>query len=190
VAAPDFYHRTAPGVALGSDEAGRQEGFRLLKQMQRSDVLADVKATMNVLRNRSETTPKVGIVGFSVGGHIAYLAATRLDIAIAISFYGGWITTGDIPMSQPEPTVALTPGIAERGGRILYLVGERDHLVTRPQTDELELALRTAGVRHELVVYPGIRHGFFCNERDNFDEAARDDAWRRVTSLLAEELKH
>lgn len=186
VAAPDFYHRVAPGLALPYDEAGRQEGLRLLKGLRRPEVLADIAATVDVLRGRTDTLPRTGIVGFSVGGHIAYLAAARLDIAAAACFYGGWITGSDIPMSQPEPTLALTPGIR---GRLLYFVGERDHVVTPAQTEEIDRALRQVGVRHDTIVYPGVGHGFFCDVRASFDEAARDDAWRRIVRLLDDELR-
>jgi len=186
VAVPDFYHRIAPGIALSYDEAGRQEGLRLLKGLQRAEVLADIAATVDVLRERAETLARTAIVGFSVGGHIAYLAAAHLDVAAAACFYGGWLTGSDIPMSQPEPTLALTSGI---NGRLLYFVGERDHVVTPAQTAEIERALREAGVRNEMIVYPGVGHGFFCDVRPGFDAAAGDDAWQRLVRLLDEELR-
>jgi hypothetical protein len=84
-------------------------------------VLADVRAAMGYLRSHSAA--RIGMVGFSLGGHIAYLAATQLDLAATAVFYGGWIVTGDIPLSQPEPMLSLTPGIA---GRLLFLIGAGD----------------------------------------------------------------
>lgn len=187
--APDFYHRTMPGAALGYDEAGRQQGFALLGRMRRDDVLADLGAAIDLLRRRPDIAARAGIVGFSLGGHIAYLAAARLPVRVAVCLYGGWLTGTDIPLSRPEPTVALTPGIAASGGRLLYLVGERDHAVTPDQTAILARALADAGVRHELVIYPGIGHGFFCDDRPaTFHEPTRDDAWCRIRLALADEL--
>ncbi len=49
-------------------------------------------------------------------------------------------------------------------------------------------ALAGAQVRHEVVVYPGVGHGFFCDERADYDAASADDAWRRVTRLFKSEL--
>jgi len=186
--APDFYHRTSPNVHLAYTPEGREQGFALLRQLRRSEVLDDVRAAIEYLRARPDTTSMVGIVGFSLGGHMAYLAATQFDLAIAVSFYGGWIVNSDIPLSQPEPPVALTPGIAEHDGRVLYFIGGLDHAISADQITPLKEALSGAGVRHEIVVYPNVQHGFFCNERDTFDEATRDDSWERTKTALAEEL--
>ena len=79
--------------------------------------------------------------------------------------------------------------MAKHDGRVLYFVGKLDHLVTSDQRVQLSQALSVAAVRHEIVVYPGVKHGFFCEERNTFDEAARDDSWRRVCSMFQEELK-
>ena len=43
-------------------------------------------------------------------------------------------------------------------------------------------------VRHEVITYPGIGHGFFCDERPDYDATSASDAWRRVTQLFKEEL--
>lgn len=66
--------------------------------------------------------PLAGVVGLSVGGHVAYLAAAHLDIPATVIFYGGWIPTTDITISQPEPTIAAAGGIT---GWVLMFIGER-----------------------------------------------------------------
>ncbi|WP_158554721.1 dienelactone hydrolase family protein [Methylovirgula sp. 4M-Z18] len=187
--APDFYHRSEKLAHLPYTEAGRQKGFTLLRQLRRADAIADVRAALDHLRRRHDTGPKIGIAGFSFGGHIAYLAATQLDLAAIAILYGGWITNTDIPLSQPEATVSLTSGIAARNGKLLYMVGALDHAITKEQTDAIEHALQAAGVRHDMVIYPNVKHGFFCDDRDTFDETARDDAWRRMLALFQEELR-
>ena len=45
-------------------------------------------------------------------------------------------------------------------------------------------ALRHAGVRHQLVVYPDAPHGFFCDERGTYRPGPAEDAWRRTLDLL------
>jgi carboxymethylenebutenolidase len=185
---PDFNHRTEPGVELGYDEEGRAKGLSLLRQLRRPQVLDDVAAVMRYVRVRPDASAKVAMIGFSAGGHIAYLAATAFDVSAIVSLYGGWIANTDIPLSQPEPTIALTPAIARHGARVLYIAGADDHLITRDQGDAIEHALEAAKVRHEFVVYEGVKHGFLFDGRPAFDAAASDDAWRRIFALLAEEL--
>ena len=187
--APDLNHRTEPNIVLGYDDAGRARGLELLKKLRREEVIGDIRATLDYLHQRSDTTRKTGILGLSSGGHIAYLAATQLDLAAVISFYGGWIANTDIPLSQPEATLTLTPGIKKQGGHVLYLVGSADHLITADQNEAVERALSAVGVPHDVVVYPNVKHGYFCAASPAYDRAASEDSWKRVERLLQEQLR-
>jgi carboxymethylenebutenolidase len=177
--APDFYHRADPGVELKADEDGRRRGFELLDTLTRDGALADVEAAMTYT-----ASDKVAMIGCSAGGHIAYLAAAELGLTATAVFYGGWLTGTELPISRPEPTLSLTPAIT---GKLLYVVGDADHAVPAEHVDLIAAAL--AGSRHELVVYPDTPHGFFCHQRDSYREGPAEDAWRRVTELLAAELR-
>jgi carboxymethylenebutenolidase len=181
--APDLYHRSAPWVELAHDDAGRERGFALLAQTTRSGALADVQAAIGYLHGRG--CAAIGMIGLSVGGHLAYLAATQLELDAVAVLYGGWIPTTDIPLSQPEPTLALTGGIR---GRMLLLVGDQDKVVPPEHRRAIGDALSGAGVRHELIEYPGVPHGFLCDRRESYDPAAAEDAWARVEQLFADEL--
>ena len=180
--APEFYHREAASDRwLERDDAGRQEGFGYLHRLRRDQALADVAASLQWL-NSEPGIERVAIVGFSAGGHLSYLAACRLPVSLTAVLYGGWLPSTDIPMSQPTPTLNLTPGIT---GRILYLVGEDDALIDAGQREQIRTALAAAGVDHELVSYPGVGHAFFWPDTPPFSREARDDAWHRIVELLA-----
>jgi len=125
------------------------------------------------------------MVGLSVGGHVAYLAATEFDLPAVAVVYGGWLPTTDIPLGRPEPTLTRTPKIT---GRVLLLVGEDDQVVPPGHRHESTQALRTAGVRHEIITYPGVAHGFLSDRRAAYNPAAAHDAWQRVQDLLTAEL--
>ena len=178
--APDLYHRTAPGIELSADAYGRTRGFELLALLTRDQALDDIRATVSHLA--ASEVPLAGMVGLSVGGHVAYLAATRLELPATVVFYGGWIPSMEITLGQPVPTIAGTPGIT---GRILMLVGDEDPFVPREDRRQIEDALNGAGVDHELIDYPGVGHGFLCDRRENFHPKAADDAWNRVAEFLA-----
>jgi carboxymethylenebutenolidase len=185
--APDFYHRSSPGIELEATAGGRARGFELLHQFTRQQAINDVRAAMTYVRDEWKSS-KIGMVGLSVGGHIAYLAATQFDLKATVAFYPGWLTTQDIPLSRPTPTLSLTPGIAEHDGYLLFLVGEQDSLISAGQREEIARELKTARVRHELVIYPDTPHRFFCAEGESYRQIAADDAWRRVREVLASEL--
>jgi carboxymethylenebutenolidase len=183
--APDFYHRVAPGIELEADDDGRARGLELAGALTRAQALEDLRAAIDLLRSRDDATGAVAAVGMSFGGHIAYLAATQLDVAATVVFYGGWLTGTAIALSRPEPTLALTPGIA---APLLYLVGDADHAVPAADRDLIAAALAAAGVEHELVVYPDTPHGFFCDVRDTYRPAQAADAWARTRRALASAL--
>jgi carboxymethylenebutenolidase len=179
--APEFYHRDAPpGRWLDRDQAGREEGFRHLHNLGRQQALDDTDACLNWLA-RQPSIERTAMVGFSAGGHLAYLAACRLPLSRTAVLYGGWLPTTDIPLSQPTPTLDLTPGIR---GRLLYLVGDDDALIDAGQRRQISDALAAAGTDHELISYPGAAHAFFWPGTPAFDQRARDDAWARILTLL------
>lgn len=184
VVAPDLNHRIAPGIELAHDAEGRERGFELLHRLTRAEVLRDVRAAMDLLRDRGSA--RVGMVGLSLGGHVAYLAATELDLAAVAVLYGGWIPTTEIEISRPKPTLEGTPAIT---ARMLVLVGEDDHAIPPEHRHAIAAALRASGVRHELVEYPAASHGFLCDRRGSFDPVAAQDAWRRIEALLVTELR-
>jgi len=185
VLAPEIFHRTAPGLELKYNEAGIAEGFGHMNKLTASDAIVDASAAITYLKGRREVGGRgIGMMGFCFGGHLTYLMACELPIAAAASFYGGGIAVG-APGNDGPPTVERTPKIK---GRILCLFGEKDGYIPAEQVTKIKGALATANVRHEVVVYPGVGHGFFCDERADFDATSADDAWRRVTSLFKSEL--
>jgi carboxymethylenebutenolidase len=179
--APDLYHRLEPGAELAEDDQGRVRGFALLGGLTREGVVADIAATLDGLRARGHAVR--GMVGLSVGGHLAYLAATRLPLPAVVVAYGGWLPTTDISVSRPEPTLALTPGIT---GRVLVLVGEQDAVVPAEHRRAVAEALAAAGVPHTVVEFPGVGHGFLCDTRPTYDADAAERAWQLIAGTLAD----
>jgi carboxymethylenebutenolidase len=183
----EHYHRVAPaGEALPRDDAGRDRGFGYLRQLSREDVVEDVRAAMSALGARADVDGRIGMLGFSAGGHMAFLAATRLPLAATAVLYGGWLTGGDLPIAQPEPTLEAAAGIARQGGKLLYVVGAKDALIGPEQVALIRAKLAEARVAHEVVVYPEAAHAFFWEGTPSFDRAARDGAWSRVETFFAE----
>jgi carboxymethylenebutenolidase len=173
--APDLYHRSAPGVALPQDDAGRRRGFELMGELTRDGVVDDVQECLDWLRGPGRAGPRVGLLGVSLGGHAAFVAAARLDVAGTVVLFPGWLTGTEIPLSRPEPSVTLAGQIR---GELLFLVGDRDHVVPAADIATIRAALRPG---HEVVVYPDTPHAFFLDG----ETPAAEDAWRRTQKFLA-----
>ncbi|MFG1959692.1 dienelactone hydrolase family protein [Nonomuraea sp. NPDC049028] len=84
-------------------------------------------------------------------------------------------------MSSPEPTLDLTPGIK---GKLVYIVGDRDHAITEEQRTAIAERLQSDGIRHEMVVLAGAPHAFLAQE----DSPYHAETWQRIERALADEL--
>ncbi len=184
--APELFHRTAPGLEVGYDDAGLQRGFACMNQAKASEAIADAAAAIETLKRRPDVAGRgIGAMGFCFGGHVTYLSACELPIAAAASFYGGGIAVGT-PGNDGPPTIERT---SKMHGRILCLFGEKDGYLPADQVEKLGAELERHRIRHEVVVYPAVGHGFFCDERPDYSASAAGDAWRRVLNLFREELR-
>jgi len=183
--APDFFHRSGPGAEYGYDEDGFSKGMVLLGQLAADEMIADAQATLACLRARPDVRgDRIGCMGFCIGGHMTYLTACETDVVAAASFYGGGITAPEGPGGQ-APTLGRTGKLS---GRLLCLFGEKDAFIPLEQVDAIRDALEATGGEHDVVVYPGADHGFFCDQRDSYREEAAADAWARVKSLFKQRL--
>ena len=184
--APDYFHRTGPGVEYGYDDEGMAKGMQLLGALVADQMISDVNAALAYLRGRRDVRGnKIGCMGFCIGGHMTYLAACETEVSAAASFYGGGIAAPEGPGGQAS-TLGRTGKIR---GKILCLFGDKDGFIPMDQVDAIREALQKAGTDHQVVVYPDCDHGFFCDPRESYAEAAAGDAGKRVNDLFASELK-
>ena len=91
VLAPDLFFRLEPGVELGYEGADRQKAMSLLKRFDINQAIADIGAGLHTLKARPECNGKVGVIGYCLGGRLAYLSAARLPVEAAVAYYGGGI---------------------------------------------------------------------------------------------------
>jgi len=183
--APTFFHRTAPDLDEGYDDKGRNAGIAQMQKLHADQMIADARAAVAYLRGRPDTTDKIGVMGFCIGGHMTYLTAAETDVAAAASFYGGGIAAPQGPGGQPAP-IHRTNKIR---GKVLAVFGGKDAMIPASQVDAIRAALREHSVDGEVVVYDAADHGFFCDQRATYHEASAKDAWERVKKLFAAELR-
>ena len=179
--APNIFQRTAPGFAVGYSEAETKLGRTHKDQTTAVQLLSDMQATIAYL----STLPTVrgaaiGTIGFCFGGHVAYLAATLPDIKVTASFYGGGIAT--MTPGGGAPTLTRTAAIK---GQLYAFFGTQDQLIPVEQIDQVAAALQMHAIDHKIFRYP-VGHGFFCDQRSDYDPIAAAAAWEQVKTLLAQ----
>lgn len=157
--APDLFHRFAPGVQLDPDvEPEFQQALKLMGQFDQDLGVSDIEATIRAARARGAA--KVGVVGYCLGGRLAYMAAARTDVDASVGYYGVGL----------ENLLSEKHAIAKP--LMLHIAGE-DHFVGT----EAQAAIHAGLGGHPLVTihdYPGEDHGFAAETgRRRSEEAAR-----------------
>ncbi|WP_410631748.1 dienelactone hydrolase family protein [Amycolatopsis sp. cmx-4-83] len=99
VAIPELFRRFAPGWSSTHDEAGVAASMEVAASFDPELGLADVLETMAHLRSRPAVTGGVGVLGFCLGGSLAFAAAAEGAPDTAVSFYGSTVASsiGDLP---------------------------------------------------------------------------------------------
>ena len=157
--APDMYHGK---TASEPDEAGK-----LFMALHIGQAEKDLAGAAKHLAGHS-STPRLGAVGFCMGGQLALFAGCiEPNIGAVVDFYG------------IHPNVK--PDYGRLAGPVLGLFAEKDAFVAPKTAREVEAAVKKAGKTVEIHVYPGVDHGFFNDERaDVYNKAAAEDAWKRT----------
>ncbi len=184
-----IFTRTAPGLELGYDDAGLQEGRRHRDAVTAEHVLADAATAITWLQRQQglEGRP-VGCVGFCFGGHLAMLVASLPTVAATCDFYGARVSS--FRPGGGEPTLALVPHIP---GHLLCVAGSADPLMPSEELDAIERALATARaersdrVRRQMLL-PGAGHGFMCEARTDFHPEAAAQGWTAMLELFNQTL--
>jgi carboxymethylenebutenolidase len=183
--APDLYYRAAERVAEYSD---LPKAIGLMSQLDDKKIVADVRATMEWLDGQPGIAKgRIGITGFCMGGRVSFLSACHLPIRAAAPFYGGGIGRVMMPSERtPHPPIDDAAGIK---GSLLVFYGDKDAFIPPDEVALVKERLASLGKDAEVIVYPGADHGFFCDERPSYHEAAAQDSWRRLLRFFEKHLR-
>ncbi len=174
VLAPDVFWRQAPRIELGYGADDRPQAMALMKAYSDHDALADVAASVAVLRARPEVAGnKVGAFGYCMGGRMAYLSAATARVDAAVAFYGGGIH------AQLERAVGIQCPIQ-------FHYAELDDHIPPPAVAAVRDAM--AGKAAEVHVYPGAMHGFNCWARASYHAPSAALAHGRALAFMAQHL--
>jgi carboxymethylenebutenolidase len=170
--APAFFHRQgAPVIAYDDLESV----MPVMGQLTAEGITDDLNATFDHLEAAGFPAERTGIVGFCMGGSVAFYAATMREIGAAVTFYGGGVTTGRFGL---PPLVEMAPDLKAPW---LGLYGDLDQGIPPRDVEQLRQVASDAAVDTEIVRYAEAQHGFNCNDRPAaFNEAAAADGWDRT----------
>ena len=165
VIAPALLDRAERKLEMGYSQKDLQRGFELRARTPPEGTLLDIRAARAAL-----SPAKVGVIGYCWGGRVAWWGACRThDFAACAAWYGGGIAA-----DKDE-----TPNCP-----VQMHFGEHDHSIPLSDVE----AVKTAQPGVEVFVYEGAHHGFGCEERPTFDEAAFAQAQARTLAFFRQHL--
>jgi carboxymethylenebutenolidase len=153
--------------------ASTSHEIREAHETKRFDGWADtVAATVTDVLDRSDSSGRIGLLGFSLGSYIAAEAAARdTRVAALAVLYGG------MPNAMTSKIKHLPPLIA--------LHGEADKNVPVEEGRHLVALGKSVGAEAEFVSYPGKPHGFDFSDTDPMARDAIDRVTRFFQAKLA-----
>jgi carboxymethylenebutenolidase len=165
--APSIFDRTERDFQCGYSPEEIAIARKFIANPDWAAMLRDTQAAIDAVKSAGS----VGIIGFCLGGSVAYAAATKLSgLSAAIGYYGGAI----VRFADDKPNVPTQLHFGEKDAGI-------------PLSDVDTIRAKRPDV--EIHVYPGAQHGFHCDERASYDKASAAIAWPRSMAFFAKHLK-
>lgn len=171
--APDLFWRLQPGVELDADvPAQAEQAFGLYRRFDPDKAVADIEVAIKTLR--AHGCAKIGVVGYCLGGLLAYLSATRTDADASVSYYGAGI---DSRLSEAGAI----------GKPLLMHIAGRDHIV--PEAARAAITAQLTPNHHVTLYSYDADHAFARHSGSSRMPALAEQADARTQAFFAEYLK-
>lgn len=172
--APDLFWRLRPGIQLDPDVPDQmQEALDLMGRFDQDAGIRDIQAAIQTAR-QMVGGGKVGVVGYCLGGRLAFMSAARTDTDASVGYYGVGIDT-----LLGEKNAIAHP--------VLLHVPEEDHFVDKDAQARMHAGLDDHP-KVSLYDYPGEDHGFAAEFGARRSETAARLADERTSAFFAEHL--
>ena len=180
-AAPEIYRRIEPpGTAIAFDDAGKIRGQNDATKTPVADFDADCRSGLDWLSKHPKLARgKIGVVGFCIGGHLAFRAAFQPDVRAAVCYYGTGIHDGKLGKDADAGSLARATEIR---GELLMIFGTKDPHVPDAGRETIDRGLRASGARYNTLLYAA-EHAFTRDEGPRYDPEATDLAFGEMIRL-------
>ena len=175
---PEIFFRQGPLPERNMEAAAARRA-----QLDENQTQRDLSYAIGWLKAKQPES-RIGTIGFCMGGtQTLDLAAVRDDV-VTVSFY---VYPGRLAQATDRTAPAPLSVADKMTGPILGFWGDQDQLAGLANVEKLRAELTERGVDFELIIYPGLGHGFMAASGLDPEHAAYDaalDAWTRTVAFL------
>jgi len=140
------------------------------------DVATDLDACVNWAKSNGGDTARLGITGFCWGGRQTWLySAHNPNVKAGVAWYGR--IDGEVNERTPKWPLDIAGDIK---GAVLGLYGGADQGIPLEDVDSMQMALKKAGGKSQIHVYPDAPHAFHADYRGTYRKEAAEDGWKRL----------
>jgi carboxymethylenebutenolidase len=165
--APAIFDRIERNVDIGYEGADAEKARSFIPRIEIEKCMLDVAAAVEFAS--TETGKKVGVIGYCLGGTLAWLAAARLPVDVAVGYYGGQIAK--FAAEKPHAPVMLH-------------FGRQDAHIPAEEVEKVQ----SAHPEVEIYLYDA-GHGFNCDARASYNQPAAELARGRSLAFLVKHLE-
>ena len=144
-----------------------------------AQVMADLDACVAYAKASGKANAdKLAVTGFCWGGRITWLYAAHNQSVRAGGAWYGRVVQSVNPL-QPKNPIDV---VAQINAPVLGLYGGADSGIPNDTAEQMRAALKAAGKKSEITLYPDTPHAFYADYRPSYRKAAADDAWGKLTA--------
>lgn len=178
---PALYHRLGRIVIDPVDPSEPTAAIRAIAvgSLRPPQVMGDVADTLAFLRGDPAAKPgRRGVVGFGGGAAYGFLAAATFpaEIGAMASILGvGFIK------DAPDSAHLMIDRIR---GELYFAFAERDHIISASSVEAVRGWLAKSNAAAQVVVHPGVEHGYVFSDRGVYDATAAEQDWAAFFAML------
>jgi len=177
------YVALAPDLFVRAGDPSKTTDFKvvmdIVKAQPEAQVLGDTASSLKFLAAQPYADMKrLGVTGFCWGGGATWRCCeTFPEFKAGVAWYGP-VKAGAYPRKAPIEAVG------DLKCPVLGLYGGLDKGIPQKDVEDMRAALKAAGRKDEIIVYPNADHGFLADYRGSYNAEAAKDAWAKMLAFF------